>query len=95
MSNDSPSFFIKDPNAKLDYGVDWISKGYLGTDIIVTGTWSVPTGITKVSESYTSGTCTIWLLGGTVGKSYDLINSITTAAGRLDDRTITILVRQK
>jgi hypothetical protein len=95
MSNDSPSFFIKGPNAKLDYMVDWYSRGYLGADIIVTGTWSVPAGITKVAETFTSGTCTIWLASGTVSNSYDLINRITTFGGRIDDRTITILVAQK
>ena len=88
----------KDPDAKLDYIVDWAS--WLGTDTISTSSWTVPPGITEMSGSpgpstKTDTTATIWLEGGTAGTDYDIINSIVTAAGRKDDRTFRITVKEK
>lgn len=85
--------FFKDPDAVLDYELDWTP--WLGLDTIVISTWTVPTGITKDSDTNTPTSATIWLSGGTVGTKYDLTNHITTAAGREDDRTITISIKQK
>lgn len=90
--------YTKDPDAKLDYIVDWAS--WLNGDTISTSAWSVPTGITEMSSSpgpstNTTTTATIWLEGGTVGTAYDIINSIVTTAGRQDDRTFQILIAEK
>lgn len=86
--------FLKDPNATLDYGFrwsDWLDEG----DTISTSGWTVPDGITKVSDSMTTTTTTVWLSGGTIDVSYDIVNQIVTADGRKDDRTITIIIREK
>lgn len=80
--------FLKDPNAVLDYQVDWTD--WLGSDTITTSTWTVPAGIINDSDSKTTTTTTIWLSGGTAGTSYSLVNHIVTTAGREDDRTIII-----
>lgn len=85
--------FLKDPDAVLDYTGDWAK--WLGSDTIATSTWDVPDGITKDSESHTSKQTLIWLSGGTAGESYQLRNHITTAAGRADDRTITIKIKER
>lgn len=85
--------FIKDPDAVIDYQVDWWA--WLDEDTISSSSWIVPAGITKDSDSYTDKAATIWLSGGTAGQSYELTNRITTAGGRTDDRTITITVKQK
>lgn len=85
--------FIKDPDSVLDYAVDW--SDWLGTDTIATSSWTVPTGITNDSDSNTTTVATVFLSGGTIGQRYDLVNRITTAAGRTADRTITIIVRSK
>lgn len=88
--------YPKDPDAKLDYIVDW-SK-FLGADTIATSAWMVPSGITKSTSpaaTNTTTTATIWLEGGTAGTSYDIINSIVTAAGREDDRTFRVTVKEK
>jgi hypothetical protein len=84
----------KDPNAVLDYVIDWGSKWLEAGDEISTSIWTVPTGITKDSDSKTTTTTTIWLSGGTDGESYDIVNRIVTTGGRTDDRTITIIVRE-
>lgn len=83
----------KDPNAVLDYLIDW--SAFLGTDTIATSTWIVPTGITKDSDTRTTTTTTIWLSSGTAGHTYELTNRITTAGGRTDDRTVLIAVLEK
>lgn len=83
----------KDPNAVLDYQIDWSS--FLGVDTIASSTWIVPTGITKNSDTNTTTTSTIWLSSGTAGQTYELTNRITTAGGRTDDRTVTIAVLEK
>ena len=86
------SQFYKDPSAVLDYVVDWTT--WLGSDTISASAWTVPSGITQVTATNTTKLATIWLSGGTVGESYTLVNRITTAGGRTDDRSITITVGQ-
>ena len=83
----------KDPDAVLDYQVDWTS--WLDGDTIATSTWVVPAGITEDSSSNTTLVTTIWLSSGTVGDRYEVLNRITTDGGRTDDRTTVILVTEK
>lgn len=85
--------FVKDPDAvSTDYTVDW--TGWLAGNTLVTSVWIVPSGITTVSDSHTTTTATIWLMGGTVGEDYDLINRVTDSTARTLDETIRISVRQ-
>jgi hypothetical protein len=87
--------FYKDPNATLDYQIDW--SDWLGTDTISSSDWTVPTGITEATHTNTTTTSTIWLSGGTAGNTYECINRIVTAdsPARTDDRTIYIIVENK
>jgi hypothetical protein len=55
----------------------------------------VPSGITQYSTSNTTTTATIWLSGGTAGQDYEIVCQITTAGGRIDQRTVKIQVREK
>ena len=88
--------FEKDPSAVLDYSVDWTD--FLQTaETIATSTWVVPSGITADSDTNDDKIATIWLSGGTVGKSYELINRITTnnTPARIDERTMIICIVNK
>ena len=87
------SVFTKDPDAVLDYVIDW--SAWLGVDTISTSTWTVAAGITKVVDTKTTTTATIWLSGGTAGTSYTVADKIVTAGGRTDERTLTIFVENK
>ena len=87
------AYYIHDPDAKLDYGHNW--SEWLDGDIIVASTWTAPDGITLVADDYTDSTTTVWLSGGIEGVLYKAVNHIVTAAGREDDRTIKIKVRQR
>lgn len=86
--------YIKDPDAILDYSINWSSWLVTG-DTITTSTWTAEDGITIDDDSNTTTATTVWLSGGTVGESYSVTNHIVTEDGREDDRTITILVREQ
>ena len=85
--------FVKDPSAVLDYTIDWLS--WLGTDTITASTWTVETGITKVTSSFTTTKATIWLSGGTLGTTYAATNHITTAGNRQEDKTLYFVIQDK
>ena len=86
--------FEKDPDAKLDFVIDWAD--WLATgDTISASTWTVPSGITKESDTHGDDTATIWISGGTARTDYTLTNKVTTAAGRIDERSIIIRVRNR
>ena len=89
-----PSTFWKDPDAVLDYSVDW-SSWLTGSETITASSWTVPDGITKDSDSHSDDATVIWVSGGTAGTQYSLTNHITTSGGREDDRTITIKVAER
>lgn len=93
--------FTKDPDAHLDYQLDW-SRWLIGDDDTISGSqWLIEDidGGTcamlidtapSFLPSFTSTTATCWLLSGTSGHRYRLTNRITTAAGRIDDRSVTV-----
>jgi hypothetical protein len=83
----------KDPDAVLDYTIDW--GGWLGTDTIATSEWIVPEGIMAGDMSKTGTTATIWLSGGTAGQTYTIHNRITTIGGRTNDQTFKISCVEK
>jgi hypothetical protein len=85
--------FTKDPNAILDYQINWAT--WLGTDTIASSAWTVPTGLTQVSATASTTATTIWLSGGTAGTSYSVVNRIVTDGGRTEDRTLTIVVAER
>lgn len=85
--------FIKDPDAVLDYSINW--SAWLSTDTIDTSVWTADTGITVDSYSNTTTVATVWMSGGTAGNQYAVTNSITTTAGREEDRTIYITVMER
>ena len=88
------AIFIKDPDAVLDYAFDWntwLASGETISSRVVTA----DTGLTKVSDSESSGIVTAWLSGGTAGTSYNVACKIVTSDGRTEERSITVLVRER
>lgn len=84
---------VKDPNAKLDYALDWTA--YLaGADTIASAAWTVPAGLTKVSEANTTTTTTVRISGGTAGTEYTVTCHIVLASGQEDERSITIVAQE-
>lgn len=85
--------FEKDPDAILDFSIDWTD--WLAGDTISTGTWIVQSGLTKVKSFYTTSKDTVFVSSGVAGQTYSLTNRITTANGRVNDETIYILVKEQ
>jgi hypothetical protein len=86
--------WIKDPDADLDYQIDW--SDWLDDDeTIVSSAWILPEGITSDQDDDTDTTATIWLQGGEAGADHRVTNRIATSAGRIEDRTIVIRVRER
>lgn len=90
--------FVKDPDADLDYAIDWTD--WLGTDTIANSTWAAASnsGIEVANDSVDPAghVCTVWLSGGTVGTTpYRVTNQITTAAGRIDERSLLITIQYR
>jgi hypothetical protein len=91
-----PTYYRKDPNAELDWAVDWGSKWLDDGDSITDVDWTVPDGLTQPKPATESGgTAVIWLGGGEAGRSYPVSCRITTAQGRIDERTFVIIVEQR
>lgn len=86
--------YEKDPDAVLDYGIDW-ADWVPSSDSIVSSSWSAPVGITVDSDSLNDTVCVVWLSGGTVGQIYEVTCHITTDDGREDDRSLLIKVVER
>jgi ABC-type Zn2+ transport system substrate-binding protein/surface adhesin len=99
----------KDPQAKLDYLMDFKAKtnnrpgalsDYLETSesiISATVTSSKPLELIVSSVSLITNSTTVlfWLEGGVSGKEYTVTVSIVTSMGREDDRSVKIQVVNK
>lgn len=85
--------FSKVDGEVLDFAIDYTKElTDKGSDTISTSTWSVPTGLVLDSDQNTTLIATAFLSGGTVGKEYEVVNEITTAAGRTYQRRMTIVI---
>lgn len=86
--------FVKDPDAILDYVIDW--GPWLNGDEINTSNWTLDSGITNSADDTPSTSTTrIFISGGTAGVNYTATNRITTIGGRTDDRSFEVRVRQR
>lgn len=85
----------KDPEANKDYGLDWSALLAVG-ETITDSAWAVdPVGLTLGTDEITDAIVTVWLSGGTDGTSYKVVNTITTSRGLIDERTVTIKVKEQ
>ena len=76
----------------LDYSINY-GDNWLGSDTVASSSWVIsPSGLAKTAEGYDDDKATIWVSGGTVGRAYQLRNTITTAAGRIKLEEITIRI---
>lgn len=93
------TLLLKDPEAALDYAIDWGAE-YLGEgDLIADSSWSVtpdqPGGVLVVGSSFDERTSTVNVTGGQAGQMYRLANRVTTDTGRTDERSIVLRVEKR
>lgn len=86
--------FDHDPDAVLDYSIDW-SDWLASGEVISTSAWTVPTGITQDTATKTDSVATIWISGGTAGQIYTVTNHIVTDGGREDDRSLHLHCKER
>ena len=93
------SFLLKDPDAVLDYSIDWGAEYLADGELLAASEWSVtpdlPGGIAVVGSDFDATTSTVRAAGGVAGQLYVLANRVTTAVGRIDDRSIVIRVEKR
>lgn len=86
--------YVKDPDDVADYGWDW-APHLLAGETITTSTWDVTAGLTSTDfpDSHTDTKTTIWLSGGSNGRTYAVTNHVTTNQGREKDKAFLVMVR--
>jgi hypothetical protein len=93
------SFVLKDPDAVLDYSIDWGGEYLAEGELLAASSWSVlpdePDGLAVVGSGFDSSASTVKAGGGVAGRLYRLVNLITTGAGRIDERSIVIRVEKR
>ena len=89
-----PEAFAQDPDAYLDYSIDW-SNWLPEGDTISTSSWTADAGITTASAGHSTTATTVWVSGGTLGANYRVKNTIVTAAGRINVRSVLIMVTRQ
>jgi hypothetical protein len=92
------TLMLKDPDAVLDYMIDWGAE-YLGDDRIMESEWSVSPdaadGLTVAGSSFDGTTATVTVGGGLSGHLYRVVNRVVLDSGRIDDRSITVRVEAR
>jgi hypothetical protein len=86
--------FPKDPDATLDYSIEW-EQWLPPGDELATSAWSVPNGLTVVGEQLGWTLATVVVSGGVSGETYEVVNRVTTALGKQDDRSIRLTIKQR
>lgn len=88
----------KDPDALLDYPLDWTGWLADAADTIVASTWEVADGTVIIDSgrtSFNSSGTIVWLSGGIAGETVIVTNHIVTAGGRHDDRSLRIKIKDR
>ena len=93
---DTGDMWDHDPGATLDYTWDW-SQWMRTGDSIASRQITVPTGWTSTNPSNDATSVTTWLATTLPADNADhrVTCRITTAAGRIDERTIRLFLTER
>ena len=90
---------VKDPNAVLDYTLDWTEWLEPAGDTIASVAVAVAGGVTLDHTTNNGTSVTIWISGGTVGTRGEARVRITPvgtgARPRTDDRTVYFRIKER
>ena len=93
------TLLLKDPQAVLDYGIDWGAEYLAADDVLTESSWSVdpdePSGVVVVDSSFDEKLSSVQAGGGLAGRLYQLANRVVTQFGRVDERSIVLRVEQR
>jgi len=92
------TLLLKDPDAALDYAVDWGAE-YASGDSLIESEWDVSpveAGGVEVVDSEIAGLETrVKAAGGLAGRMYRLRNQVLLASGLRDSRSIMLRVETR
>jgi hypothetical protein len=87
---------VKDPAAVLDYEIDWATNWLAdGETISESEVVCDDPAITISGKTENDGVVRFTIAGGEAGANYLVTGEITTSAGRTDQRTVQIQVRNR
>jgi hypothetical protein len=93
------AFFLmpdgKDTNEVLDYTINMAAELSRVSDTLSSVVWTVPAGLVNVAQSNTTTAATVKLGGGTLGAEYEVSAQMTTAGGRVYNRTFRLQIKDK
>lgn len=90
--------FLKDPDAAVDYRVDWAAA--LSAEVeLAASVWSVvpsePFGLVVDAQQMAGGIATARLSGGVAGHVYHVGNKVTFSDGSVDERSLVVRVEER
>ena len=93
------TLLLKDPEAVLDYAIDWGAQYLDQGDVLADSSWWVepdePDGVAVVGSSFGDSMSTVQAGGGNPGRLYRLANRVITQSGRVDERSIMLRVEKR
>lgn len=84
----------KDPDALLDYSFDFTEYLAPDNDSITSAIFVLDEGLTEEHSSHTNTGAVVWISGGVTGTSR-VTCRITTAGGRVDDRSVFLKIVER
>ncbi len=92
------TLLLKDPQASLDYAVDWGAE-YLTGDSVSESSWQVTPveigGLSIMASSFDERVANVTAAGGVAGHVYQLTNHVTLESGLSDSRSIVLRVEKR
>lgn len=92
------TLLLKDPDASLDYSIDWGTQ-YLAGDAIAESEWEVnpvePGGLTVAASQFDFKVALVKVGGGIPGHIYRLTNRVVLASALVDSRSIVLRVEKR
>ncbi len=92
------TLLLKDPEAALDYAVDW-GADYLTDETLNGSDWQVMPleigGLSVVSSRFDDKVATVTAAGGVAGHVYQLTNHVMLSSGLTDSRSIVLRVEKR
>jgi hypothetical protein len=92
------TLLLKDPEAALDYAVDWGAE-YLNGETLSGSHWHVAPvetgGLSVVVSRFDDTMATVTATGGVPGHVYQLANHVVLSSGLTDSRSIVLRVEKR
>lgn len=88
--------FVKDPDAQLDYTVEWANFLEDG-ETIATAIFVVPAGLSQpFLSAHDDDTATVWISGGVLGQKYLVTCRVTTTNDppRTQDASFRLIIQE-